>query len=66
MGHAHAGGTLTITPDASAGIAEYERCEQAVSLICYRAENAVLFFEDVLSAEEQERISAALHGIAAE
>jgi len=64
--HGHAGGTLTITPDPSAGAAEFERCEQAASLICFRAANAVLLFEDALEPEDQARIAGALRGMAGE
>ena len=62
--HEHAGGTLTITPDPSAGAAEFERCERAASLICFRAANAVLLFEDALEPQEQVRIAAALRTMA--
>ena len=64
--HAHAGGTLTIMPDSAAAAAEFDRCEQAASLICFRAANAVLFFEDALEPEQQARIATALRAMAAE
>ena len=66
VAHAHVGGTLTITPDVTAAAAEFDRCELAASLICFRAANAVLLFEDELEPEEQARIAAALRGMAEE
>lgn len=64
--HAHGAGTLTIMPDPSAAAAEFDRCQQAASLICFRAANAVLFFEDALEPEEQARIATALRRMAEE
>lgn len=63
-GHTHGGGTLTIASGPEAGLAEYERCEPVESLVCFRAANAVLFFEDVLEPEERLRIGSALQAIA--
>jgi hypothetical protein len=60
----HGGGTLAITGDDDAGLAEFERCESAASLICFRAENAVLFFEDEAPADDIDRIEAAVSAIA--
>lgn len=62
----HAGGTLTITENEEAGAAEYERCEAAASLLCYRAGNAVLFFEDALQPDELARIASAFRALASE
>jgi len=62
----HVGGTLTITATDEAGAAEYERCELAVSLVCYRAANALLFFEDALRPDERARIAGALRAMASE
>jgi hypothetical protein len=58
------GGSLTITPDADAGLAEYQRCESAGTLVCFRADNGVLMFEDKLGAEERDRLASALEAIA--
>jgi hypothetical protein len=41
----HSGGTLALTADAEAAAAEFRRCDRAVTLTCYRAANAVLYFE---------------------
>jgi hypothetical protein len=57
-------GSLTITPDADAGLAEYQRCESAGALVCFRADNAVLIFEDELAAADRARLASALQAIA--
>jgi hypothetical protein len=57
-------GSLTITPDADAGLAEYQRCESAGALVCFRADNAVLIFEDELGAADRARLASALQAIA--
>jgi hypothetical protein len=54
------GGSLTITPDADAGLDEYRRCESSVDLVCFRADNAVLIFERELAPGDQARIADAL------
>jgi len=59
-GDGHGGGSLTVTADADAALAELERCEGAVSLLCYRAANVVIAFEDVIPPEELERFEAAI------
>ena len=58
--HAHLGGSLIVTPDSDAGRSEFERCESAVSLLCYRAANVVVMFEDSLPIEFQDRVRAAI------
>lgn len=58
--HEHLGGSLTVTPDADAGRAEFERCESAVSLLCYRAANVVVAFENSLPVDLQDRLKAAI------
>jgi hypothetical protein len=60
----HAAGTLTITDGDDAGLAEYERCEGAASLICFRAANAVLIFEDTVPNQDLARIEAAIGAMA--
>jgi hypothetical protein len=45
-GHGHGGGgSLVVTEDSGSATDEFERCEAAVSLTCYRAANVVLYFE---------------------
>jgi hypothetical protein len=62
----HGGGTLTITESDDAALAEYERCESAVSLVCYRAANAVLIFEGAVPNQDLDRIEAAVRAMAEE
>jgi hypothetical protein len=42
---AHGGGSLAVSEDAEAGAAEFDRCERAVTLTCFRAANVVLRLE---------------------
>jgi hypothetical protein len=60
----HGGGTLTIAEDDDAALAEYERCESAVSFICFRAANAVLAFEGAVPNQDLARIEAAVSAMA--
>ena len=62
-GHEHGGGTLAIMADADAGLVEFERCERAVTLVCFRASNAVLFFEE-LDPVDRARLGRAFQGLA--
>lgn len=63
---AHGGGSLTVTADSEAGAAEYERCEGAVTLICYRAANVVLALEDELGPDELVGVDGAIRSLASE
>jgi hypothetical protein len=38
-------GTLAIAEEADAAESEYDRCEDAATLTCYRVANAALYFE---------------------
>jgi hypothetical protein len=60
------GGSLTITPDAGSGLEEYERCRSTGLLVCFRADSAVLIFEDELSPRDRERIESALRAVASD
>jgi hypothetical protein len=60
------GGSLTITSDSDAAVAEYQRCEAAVSLLCYRAANALLVFDDALPPEDQARVERAIRALGEE
>jgi hypothetical protein len=62
----HGGGSLTVTPSAEDGYAEYERCRQAASLLCYRADNIVLILEGEAGPAELAALSNALRAIAEE
>ena len=56
-----ASGSITITPDADAGLDEYERCRSAGLFVCFRADNAVLIFEESeLPGDQRARIESAL------
>lgn len=45
---AHLGsGSLVVLDDEAEGLIEFNRCERSASLICYRAANVVLRFEDL-------------------
>jgi hypothetical protein len=57
-------GSITITSDADAGLAEYQRCEGAGALVCFRAANAVLIFEDEVPADDRARLATALRAVA--
>ena len=60
-GQAHlGGGSLTVTSGEDDAIAEYEECESAVSLLCYRAGNVALILEDEIRPAQRERVDAAI------
>lgn len=63
---AHAGGSLAVMPDADAGLAEHVRCEEAASLLCFRADNIVLLLEGDIDEEQYDALARALHAIADE
>jgi hypothetical protein len=65
-GHAHSGGSLVVTQDADAATAEFERCEGAVTLTCYRAANVVLYFDAEPTDEHVAKVDAAIRALAAE
>ncbi|HEX2129531.1 MAG TPA: hypothetical protein VHF58_09980, partial [Solirubrobacterales bacterium] len=60
----HGGGSLTVTPSADAGAEEWERCDSAASLLCYRADNIVLILEGEVDEAEQAALATALQAIA--
>src|SRR5687768_974805 len=59
-GHAHSGGSLIVTEDADAAREEHARCEQAVTLVCYRAANVVLLFDADPSDEHVTEVDSAI------
>jgi hypothetical protein len=61
-----AGGSIAVMADADAGFEEYRRCEQAVSILCYRADNIVLFIEGEVAPAALARLENALRVIAGE
>jgi hypothetical protein len=65
-GDVHGGGSLTVLGDDEEALAEYERCESSVSLICFRAANVVLIFEGDLAPADLRRVERALRALASE
>ena len=65
-GHAHSGGSLVVTEDADAAAEEFQRCEGAVTLTCYRAANVVLYFDAEPTDEHVARVDAAIRALADE
>ena len=65
-GHAHSGGSLIVTEDADAAREEHARCEQAVTLVCYRAANVVLLFDADPSDEHVAKVDSAIRALATE
>ncbi len=61
----HGGGSIAVAADADAATAEFARCEEAVTLICYRAANVAVLLEGV-DISEQARIDAAIRKLASE
>ncbi len=59
----HGAATLLIAADSDAGRDEFDRCEQAPILTCFRAGNAVLRVEDLPPAD-QARITTAVESLA--
>ena len=61
----HSSGTLSVLTDDAAAIEEYQRCESAVTLRCYRADNVVIFFADSAPPEYFARLESMLRSMAA-
>jgi hypothetical protein len=60
-GQAHlGGGSLTVTESEDDAILEYEECESAVTLLCYRAGNVAIVLEQEIRQEQRERVDAAI------
>jgi hypothetical protein len=62
----HAGGSIAVMKDDDAGYDEYRRCEQAVSLLCFRADNVVLYIEGEVDPAQLGELTNALRVIAEE
>jgi len=58
------GGSITVTPGEDEARAEYEECEGAVSLLCYRAGNVALMLENEIDPGVRERVDAAISALA--
>jgi hypothetical protein len=61
--HAHGGGSLTVMEDGDAALAKYERCEAAATLLCYRAANVVVAFENSLPTDDRSRLDDAVRAL---
>jgi hypothetical protein len=64
--HAHSGGSMIVTEDAEAAREEHGRCEDAVTLICYRAANVVLMFDADPSDEHVAEVDSAIRALESE
>jgi hypothetical protein len=65
-GEAVSGGSLVHTENADAAREEFERCESAATLTCYRAANVVLYFDAEPSDERVARVDAAVRALGSE
>ena len=64
--HGHEGGSMIVTEDAESATGEFERCDDAVSLTCYRAANVVLYFNAPPTDEQLVPVEAAIRALASE
>ncbi len=58
-------GTLVVAPSDDEALAEYERCELAGELVCFRAANVAIYFGSELEPGEAERLGSALEAVSA-
>jgi hypothetical protein len=65
-GHTHSGGSLRVTESESAAEDELQRCEGAVTLLCYRAANVVLVFEQEADPEFLAELTVAISALGSE
>lgn len=63
-GETHGGGSIVVMSSDDAGFAEYERCEKAASLLCFRADNVVLLLEGDIPDEQLAALTRALQALA--
>lgn len=61
----HGAGSLAVAADAEAGSAEFERCEAAASLVCFRAANVVVRLEGA-TPDEIARLESAVRAMESE
>lgn len=61
-GHGHGAGSLAVSESTEVAQAELARCENAVTLVCFRAGNVVLRLEDP-GPEEVDRMTAAVRAM---
>ncbi len=64
-GQAHlGGGSITVTESEDDARLEYEECESAATLLCYRAGNVALVLEGEITPAQRARIDAAIEALA--
>jgi hypothetical protein len=63
LGHEHGGGSLKVAADGEAAEAEYARCEEAATLLCYRAANVVVIIQPDAQPESLARVAAAFRAL---
>jgi hypothetical protein len=63
-GHEHGGGgSMIVAGDSESASEEFARCESAVTLVCYRAANVVLYFDVEPSDEHVAKVDAAIRAL---
>lgn len=62
----HSGGSMVVTEDAEAAEQEFQRCEGAVTIVCYRAANVVLAVEGDPTSAELVGLDGAIRAMASE
>jgi hypothetical protein len=63
LGHEHGGGSLKVAEDAEAAEAEYQRCEEAATLLCYRAANVAVILQPEAEPEALARVAEAFRAM---
>jgi hypothetical protein len=63
LGHEHSGGSLKVTESSDRAEEEFQRCEKAVTLLCYRAANVVLLFEQEADPEQLAELTVAIRAL---
>lgn len=64
--HAAGGGSMVVAEDAETATGEFERCESAVTLTCYRAANVVLYFDAESTDRRVAAVAAAIRALASD
>jgi hypothetical protein len=65
-GHEHSGGSMIVTEDAEDAEQEFQRCDGAVTIVCYRAANVVLAIEGDPSSAELVGLDGAIRAMASD
>jgi hypothetical protein len=61
--HRHGAGSLIVTDDDAAALAEYERCEQTGLLVCFRAANVAVALEREVDPEQLAHLRRAIEAL---